>query len=280
MTSRLDRSGLAAITDLQDKTWNDLFCKLEREQDAFLRKESIFRSAGYKWPRDPLHTWSRIWEYPYVYHHIQRSLNGYALRRLRALDLGSGVTFFPFSVARLGIPVICVDTDPIVDRDLRLASSAVDHAPGEITFRLTDGRHLPLGDGEVDLVYCISVLEHVPDPSAVVDEIVRVLGPAGVLILTIDLDLRGDQQISIEGRRRLVERLMADFKLIAPDRSVHPADLLRSDRGAYLARPDRSCRAVVWSLYHCLRRAEFRRVKALFRIPFVLAVEGMVLGKK
>ena len=49
------------------------FALLEKEQADFLAMESAFRSREYKWPRDPLHTWSRVWEYPYTYHHLQQA---------------------------------------------------------------------------------------------------------------------------------------------------------------------------------------------------------------
>ncbi len=54
------RSGIAALSDLQNKEWEELFYFLEKKQAEFLEKEGEFRSAEYKWPRDPLHTWSRV----------------------------------------------------------------------------------------------------------------------------------------------------------------------------------------------------------------------------
>jgi hypothetical protein len=63
-THPFDRSGLAALSDLQTEEWRELFTSLEDQQREFLAKEEAFRSADYPWPRDPLHTWSRVWEYP------------------------------------------------------------------------------------------------------------------------------------------------------------------------------------------------------------------------
>lgn len=59
-----DRSGLATLSDLQTLEWHDLFGLLEREQALFLEKEGQFQSPEYPWPKDPLHTWSRVREYP------------------------------------------------------------------------------------------------------------------------------------------------------------------------------------------------------------------------
>jgi SAM-dependent methyltransferase len=44
---------------------------------------------------------------------------------------------------------------------------------------------LPLGHGEIDLVWCSEVLEHVPDAEAMLYEVRRVLRPEGRLLLTV-----------------------------------------------------------------------------------------------
>lgn len=46
---------------------------------------------------------------------------------------------------------------------------------------------IPISDASVDVVLCTEVLEHVPEPIAVVTEFGRILAPAGRLILTAPL---------------------------------------------------------------------------------------------
>lgn len=48
-----------------------------------------------------------------------------------------------------------------------------------------DGARLPFPDGSFDHVICAETLEHVPDPVAVVDEIVRVLRPGGTAAFSV-----------------------------------------------------------------------------------------------
>src|ERR671918_1169644 len=48
-----------------------------------------------------------------------------------------------------------------------------------------DGLALPFADGAFDLVMSQAVLEHVPDPEAAVDEMVRLLRPGGVLYVEV-----------------------------------------------------------------------------------------------
>jgi 2-polyprenyl-3-methyl-5-hydroxy-6-metoxy-1,4-benzoquinol methylase len=274
-----DRSGLAALSDLQTPDWHDLFSTLEKEQTEFLAKEKEFRSTEYKWPRDPLHTWSRVWEYPYAYHHFKTQRTRWlAAAQPRVVDVGSGVTFFPFSLARLGYHVTCADIDSVAQRDLARAASCIQHAPGVVGFRLCQGEALPFAAGKVDAVYCISVLEHIPTFEKTVADIFRILKPGGLFVLTFDLDLRGDSQIGPVRYRQLKHVLSQHFDLLCPEAIVHPADLLTSTDGPCPVRgPSGLARA--WFLAK-------QKVKPLFgkppvpAVPCHLCVEGLVLVRK
>lgn len=112
--------------------------------------------------------------------------------------MGSGVTFFPLALSKLGYTVICTDTDPVCQKDLPRAAKAIAPDSTAVSFRLTDGKILPFRDREVDAIYCISVLEHVPRFENTVLEMARVLKSGGRLILTIDLDLNGKHEIGKE----------------------------------------------------------------------------------
>lgn len=276
------RSGLAALSDFERPEWRELFAKLEKDQADFLAHEGQFRSPEYRWPRDPLHNWSRAWEYPYAYHHLQefqRAAGGRAGVPLKALDLGSGVTFFPFALARSGYEVICTDTDPVCVTDLGRAQKLVAHAPGQVSFRLTDGKSLPLADGEVDAVFCISVLEHIPEFTPTIAEVHRVLKPGGLFVLTIDLDLRGDSELGIAARHKLRGALAERFEFRVPPETIHPADMLTTITGPY-AMPV----PTGWRRRYFRFKQDF--VKPLFGrtprklIPWLLTVEGLVLQRK
>jgi SAM-dependent methyltransferase len=49
----------------------------------------------------------------------------------------------------------------------------------------SDASALPLADGSVDLVLSLELVEHVPEPAAVLSEIARVLRPGGTVILSV-----------------------------------------------------------------------------------------------
>ena len=229
--SLFDRCGLAALSDLESPEWRDLVNFLEKKQDSFLINENNFRSLEYKWPRDPLHTWSRIWEYPYIYYHLKKLRDRYEDNYSVVVDFGSGVTFFPFAIAELGYRVICTDIDPVCAIDLPKAAQYVAHVPGQVEFRLTDGISLPFKNNEVDIVYCISVIEHIPTIRETISEIIRILKPQGFLLLTFDLDMRGDGEIGVNKYKTIEKYLKNSFRDVYPHRTIHPLDVLASKSG-------------------------------------------------
>ena len=49
---------------------------------------------------------------------------------------------------------------------------------------IADGYWLPVGDGAADVVFSSNVLEHVPDPMGLVEEMIRVTRPGGLVYLS------------------------------------------------------------------------------------------------
>jgi SAM-dependent methyltransferase len=88
----------------------------------------------------------------------------------RVVDLGSGPGYYTRALREHGADVIPVDNDL---GELELAGEAPQG------FVLADATALPFEDGSVDGVLCSNMLEHTPDPEAVVAEIARVLRRGG-----------------------------------------------------------------------------------------------------
>jgi len=231
-----NRSGLAALSDLQAPECRYIFSVLESQQSEFLEKEEKFRSKEYELPNDPLHCWSRVWEYPYVYSHLARMVKDLAEgSHPLVIDVGSGVTFFPFSLARLGCQVVCTDIDPVCEKDILRARENIPCAPGDVHFRLINKEKLPFADCECDVVYCISVLEHIPDFENTVREMARVLKPGGLCLITCDLGLdpRSDTQLTVHGYERLMSVMKQQFSLLYSDRTIHPVNVLTDLNSPY-----------------------------------------------
>jgi len=82
-----------------------------------------------------------------------------------------------------------------------------------LTFVWQDARNLPFDDATFDAVTCLEALEFTPDPRAVLAELVRVLRPGGVLLVTNRV---GPDAKFMPGRafaRDEFERLLREFPL-------------------------------------------------------------------
>ena len=96
---------------------------------------------------------------------------GIDFREKRTLDLGCGYGGYALALSGLGAKVVGVD----LKAERRL--------PGIPTLA-ADARSLPFKDGSFDLVICASLIEHLPDPPALLREIYRVLEPSGKAYLS------------------------------------------------------------------------------------------------
>lgn len=211
--------------------WRSLFSQLESIQNEFIAARP--HCPDYPWPRDPLHNCIRVWEYPFVYYHLHQRGGMTASSLPQVVDLGSGATFFPFAIARLGYSVTAVDADPTATSSMDHAVGVVSPGAGAVTSLLSDARSIGLETESVDGVYCISVLEHIPDFDAVISEVRRVLRPGGLFVLTFDVDLRGNSELGPASYARLMDTLYASFSMSYPERVVHPLRVLTSDNSIY-----------------------------------------------
>jgi len=275
-----DRSGLACLSDLETSEWRELFTLLEKEQAVFLEKETHFRSPEYKWPRDALHTWSRIWEYPYCYYHLKIWRGGLGDPRYPVVaDVGSGVTFFPFCIAQMGCHVICTDIDPVCSVDLHRATEHVTQAPGEVEFRLAEEFQIPLASGEADAAYCISLFEHVSNYEIIIREIARILKPGGLFVVTMDLALEGSIGLDMKEYKAIASFLGKYFEFKFPETTAHPSDLLHSKTGLLPTIPS----TAFWLIWFNLKQ---RVLKPLLGLkPITIAhltffIQGAVLIRK
>lgn len=86
------------------------------------------------------------------------------------LDLGCGPGHYSRALQRAGARVVAVD---LIGDDLSAARSAGSSCAA------ADARRLPMPAAAFDGIFCSNLLEHTPDPSAVIGEVERVLRPGG-----------------------------------------------------------------------------------------------------
>lgn len=97
------------------------------------------------------------------------------LRGARMLDVGGGPGYFADAFRGAGATYYAIDSD------LGELSGRGEPVPGTV---LGSGMALPIGDGEIDVCFSSNVLEHVPDPWLMADEMVRVTKPGGTIFLS------------------------------------------------------------------------------------------------
>jgi len=133
---------------------------------------------------------SRMWEYPYAI------LAAELKAGMQCADIGCGTT--PFSIyLSESTGKNCVtgfDPDEIEGSNLHSTFGANKKLLESLGIRYlrNDMTKLEVPDESFDRVFCISVLEHIEEPSVWqtgINEMVRILKPGGRLILTMDMGI-------------------------------------------------------------------------------------------
>jgi SAM-dependent methyltransferase len=111
-------------------------------------------------------------------HHARYHLAMNLVRGCRVLDAGCGVGWGSQLLLDAGaVEVTGIDRDPEAIDDARTRTP-------QGRFFVADLTSLGLADALFDVVVCFEALEHVLDPAACLDELVRVLHPDGILLVS------------------------------------------------------------------------------------------------
>jgi SAM-dependent methyltransferase len=132
---------------------------------------------------------SKQWEYLFAATAI-RAVPPPAGTPLRILDAGGGRGALPAYLAALGHDVEVIDRDFLWDHggDMDIERRYMRSAGAKnIRIRYGSVYNLPAASESFDVVTCISVIEHLHNKHLVLDELLRVLRPDGILVLSFDI---------------------------------------------------------------------------------------------
>jgi ubiquinone/menaquinone biosynthesis C-methylase UbiE len=107
----------------------------------------------------------------------------------RILEIGTGQGRFLAALLEHAARTTTVDLDPAEQRLARLNLAWV-RPRGQARFVVADAAHLPWRDGAFDCVVSVNALHHMIDIPGVLREIVRIVRPAGKIVLA-DFNARG-----------------------------------------------------------------------------------------
>lgn len=111
-----------------------------------------------------------------------------ALRGARVADIGCGGGLLSEALARSGADVTAIDLAPEVIEVAKLhlhETNAAMSAPLAIDYRLCSSRDLAVREpATFDAVCCMELIEHVPDPAALVGDLAAMLKQGGKLFLS------------------------------------------------------------------------------------------------
>jgi ubiquinone/menaquinone biosynthesis C-methylase UbiE len=95
------------------------------------------------------------------------------------LDVGAGTGFLTVGAAKLARRVIALDFS-----DSMLEEARTKLVGKNVEFKIGNAEDIPLPDSSVDSVIGNMVLHHCPRPAVALNEMARVLGPGGILVLS------------------------------------------------------------------------------------------------
>ena len=126
----------------------------------------------------------------YIYRHLYYALNLVEINKdKKVLDLGCAYGPFLPTLNEYGKRVIGLDYSYPALLNSKDLIKYKKHLLKNISIVNGDGQRLPFKDNEMDIVFCLEVFEHVPDPEKLINEIYRTLKPNGELVYSIPIEI-------------------------------------------------------------------------------------------
>jgi|SRR5579872_856209 len=156
-----------------------------------------------------------------------------ALRGSRVLDVGCGGGLLAEALTREGAAVTAIDLAPGMIEVARLHAAESGLA---IDYRTVEAETLRASGATFDVVTCMEMLEHVPQPADMLASLAALIRPGGALFVsTLNRNLRSFLMAIVAGEYllKLLPRGTHEY-----ERLIRPSELARWARGAGLTLTD------------------------------------------
>lgn len=151
------------------------------------------------------------------------------LRDLTCLDIGCGGGLISEPLARMGGHVSAIDPAP---ENIAAARHHAEAGGLEIAYRACTAETLVAESRHFDLVVCLEVIEHVPQPDQFVATVAKLVRPGGLLIMSTINRTPQAYALAIIGAEYILRWLPAGTHQW--DKFVRPSELKRSMEAAGL----------------------------------------------
>lgn len=151
------RCGLPTIEEYRKLADKELFLQMQSYSNNFCKTNAGILKK-YRWATDPIHQWSRQWEYPFCYSHIRQFVKCNSSfpgnYKKRVLDAGSGCTFFPYYLGHkfTDYKICCCDYDSSLSPLFEAINKTRD---SQVEFSNCELANLFYDDNFFDTIYCI-----------------------------------------------------------------------------------------------------------------------------
>jgi ubiquinone/menaquinone biosynthesis C-methylase UbiE len=127
------------------------------------------------------------WRYSYL-NRIKNDLIGKSYKGKTLLDVGTGSGYIAIEMARLGVKVVASDIVKLPLRSIEKYKKA--KKLKNLRTLMCSAEKIPLKAKSMDYIVINSVLEHVEDETAAINEWKRILKPNGKIFITVPLRMR------------------------------------------------------------------------------------------
>jgi len=189
---------------------------MEMFSDEFVRSHASVLKHYYKevWGGDLLHIMVRPWEYLYAFLRIEEALTRYTQsEEIKVMDMGSGLTFFPFWLAHSHpkVRIMALDSDSSFDPLFKSILAEEKKYEDRVYYVDDDPITTKARREKFDIIYGISSIAQMTNYQKMIQNIKDLLNPGGTFVVTFELSIDHQHEVGEERALAFICELNKQF---------------------------------------------------------------------